>query len=238
MVSGHYATALLAKQRAPAGHIVFYLFASQVLDLLWLVFHYMGLEHTEPENFTEATLDTLQVDMTYSHDLLPLPVWCLLIAVAGRALFGSWKPGWIGALLVFVHAVTDYVGGYEHFVFGPESQVVSTGLYYTAPYLAVGFEVLFIAITLAWVVHSDSKAGIRRSRATWFSWAAVFGGGSVFMLVAAKTPIANLLGTEPSPMMEGTTIPVLALIYITMIWALAWAEKQPTLPVGSSEDEK
>lgn len=51
MIAGHLATAYIAKQKAPTGHIAFYLVASQLLDLLWLLFHYLGLEPTEPDNF-------------------------------------------------------------------------------------------------------------------------------------------------------------------------------------------
>ncbi len=228
MVAGHLTTALLAKQRAPKGHIAFYLIASQLLDMLWLAFHYLGLEVTAPDNFMAVTLDSLKVDMTYSHDLLPVPFWALITVVAGRALFGSWRPGWVGGLLVVLHALTDYVGAYEHFVFGPDTQVVSTGLYYTAPYLAVGLELLFIVVTMTWVVRTDARDGIRRSRATWRAWVAVFAGGTAFMFLSAGHSLADLLGSSPNPALAGTTVPSMAIIYTAMIAALVWADSRPT----------
>ncbi len=228
MVAGHFTTALIAKQWVPSGHIAFYLIAAQLMDLLWLVFHYLGLEVTHPDNFMDVTLDKLMVDMTYSHDLLPVLGWAILIVVAGRLLFRAWLPGWVGGLLVLAHAVTDYVGAYEHFVFGPDSQVVSTGLYYSAPYLAVSLELLFILGTMFWVVRKDAKDGIRQSRGVWAAWTAVFVGGTIFMFIAAGHSIAELLDTTPSMDMAGTTIPVLAFIYISMIWGLIWADTQKT----------
>ncbi len=126
-----------------------------------------------------------------------------------------------------VHTLTDYLGAYEHFVFGPDSQVVSFGLYYSHPYVAVSLELAFIVATMFWVFRRDVAQGVRRSAATWRVWAAVFGGGTLFMFVSAGHSIAQLMGVEPSPAMAGTTVPMLAVIYTTMILALVWAESRP-----------
>lgn len=227
MLPGHFTTAILAKQRAPAGHIAFYLIASQSLDLLWLVFHFVGLEPTLPDNAMAVTLANLDVDMTYSHDLLPLPIWMAVTVVAGRVLFGSWRPGWVGAVLVLVHALTDYIGGFEHFVFGPDSQVVGTGLYGTAPYLAVTFELAFILVTMIWIVRTDRKNGVRRSLQTWVGRAAVYGFGMAFMYLSAQHSFADILGTTPPAALAGTTVPTLAFVYVAMLVGLVWAESQP-----------
>ena len=226
MLAGHFTTAILAKQRVPAGHFGFYLVASQLPDLLWLVFHYLGLEPTTPDNFMVVTLTSLEADMTYSHDLLPLPVWAVLTLLVGRGLFGSWRPGWAGAVLVLVHGLTDFVGGFEHFVFGPDSQVVATGLYGTAPYLAITLEVIFIVVTMAWVIRTDAKNGVHRSRATWITWAAVFGGGVAFMYATATHSFADLVGAAPNPAFAGTAVPTLAVTYVGMLLALYWADKK------------
>lgn len=227
MVAGHLTTALVAKQQAPRGHIAFYLVASQLLDLLWLIFHYLGLEPTQPDNFMAVSVDTLHVDMMYSHDVLPILGWIALTLLVGRAIFGAWRPGWAGGILVALHALTDYVGAYEHHVFGPDTHSVTTGLYYASPYLAVALELAFILAVMAWVVRTDARAGVRRSRATWTVRAAVFGGGVAFMFVTAKQTMAELLGLEPAAAMSGTTVPALAIIYSTMIAALVWGESRP-----------
>ncbi|MEM6990169.1 MAG: hypothetical protein AAF721_06720 [Myxococcota bacterium] len=224
MLAGHLTTAILAKQRAPAGHFGFYLVACQLPDLLWLIFHYLGIEPTAPDNFMLVSLQALEVEMTYSHDLLPLPIWSLLTLLIGRGLFGSWRPGLAGAVLVVVHSATDNIGGFEHFVFGPDSQVVATGLYSTAPYWAITFELVFTVATMAWVIRTDAAQGVVRSRATRIAWASVFGGGLAFMYVNATHSLADLLGAEPNPAFAGTTVPVLALTYGAMLIAMYWAE--------------
>lgn len=228
MLAGHFTTALVAKQEAPKGHIAYYLVAAQLPDLLWLPFHYLGLEVTHPHNIMATSLDNLQVDMTYSHDLLPLLGWIALVIGVGRALFGSWRPGLIGGLLLVVHAATDYLGGFPHNLFGPETASVGTGLYHSSPYLAVVLEGVFIVAMLAWVLRNDAKAGIQRSRSTYLTWAAVFGGNMAFLLFSADLSMAEMFGLTPSPAMDGTTVPMMAATYLSMLAALIWAEGKPT----------
>ncbi len=227
MIAGHFATAFVAKQKAPRGHIAFYLVASQLLDLLWLVFHYLGIEPTQPENFMHVSLDSLQVDMTYSHDVIPVLGWTALTILFGRLVFKSWRPGWAGGILVLVHALTDYVGAYSHHLFGPDTLNVTTGLYYIAPYLAVTIEAVFLIAVMTWVLKLEKIAGIRRSRATWMTWIAVFGGGTTLMYLSADLSLAELTGWNDVAWMSGTTVPVLAVLYLSMIGALIWADMQP-----------
>lgn len=227
MLAGHFTTALIARQREPRGHLAYYLVASQLPDLLWLGFHYLGLEPTHPDNFMNVSLDTMHVHMTYSHDLLPTLGWIALVVVAGRLLFGSLRPGLIGGALMVVHAVTDYVGGFPHHVFGPDSPAVGTGLYRSSPYFAVALEALFILGTMAWVLHADRRAGVRRSRATLRTWAAVFGGGVAFMFSSADLSMAELLGRQAPDALSGTFVPLMVVTYLGMMAALLWADGAP-----------
>ncbi len=226
VLAGHFTTALIAKQRAPRGHMGYYLIASQLPDLLWLVFHYLGLERTSPDNMLAVSLDSLDVEMTYSHDLLPMLGWVVATAIVGRALFG-WRPGLAGGAIVAVHVLIDYVGGFPHHVFGPDTHAVGTGLYGSAPYLAVGIEVVFIAVTMWWVSREDKRAGIQRSSATLRAWAGVFLGGVGFMFMVADQSLAETFGIELPAALSGTAVPLLAFTYIAMIVALLWADRQP-----------
>lgn len=226
MLAGHFTTALLAKQKAPTGHLAYYLVASQLPDFLWLLFDRLGLEPTEPTNLMATSLDSMQVEMTYSHDVLPMFGWIALIIVAGRGLFGSWRPGLVGGLLVVIHAVTDYVGGFPHNVFGPDSHSVGLGLYASAPYLAVTLEAVFTVVTLAWVFRTDARDGITLDRATRTVWLMVFGGGLAFMYLSADLSLAEVLDTEPSAALDGTAPYVLLTTYASMLGALIWTSRR------------
>lgn len=224
MFAGHFATALIAKQQAPKGHIAYFLAASQMPDLLWLTFSFAGLEAGHPTHAMEATLDNLQVHMTYSHDVLPSLGWIVAVALVGRFLFGGWKPALAGGLLVVVHLLTDYVAGFPHHVFGPDSMAVGTGMYGTAPYTAVAIEAVFTVAVLGWALWHDAQRGVHRSLATYAVWAAVFGGGLAFMFATADLSISELTGVAPPPALDGSAPFVLAANYWGMLLAMVWAE--------------
>ena len=84
MLVGHYSTALIAHQKFPKGTLLYFLIVSQLQDLLWFTFHYLGLEPTGPSDVFDTTLNNLAVDMLYSHDLLPQICWVLIIFLIGK----------------------------------------------------------------------------------------------------------------------------------------------------------
>lgn len=228
MIAGHFATALVAKQQAPRGTLLFYLVISQLPDLLWHVLHFVGLEPTGPGNPMLASLDNMQAEMTYSHDLLPTLGWIALAILAGRVLFKRWQPGWAAGALIIVHALCDSLSGHTHYVFGPDSAEIGLGLYRTAPYLALALEGAFIMAVMAWVRRTDIKAGVRRSRATLWVWAAVFGGSVIMMVPSADLSLVELTGLDPIDALSGTLVPGLVVMYLTMLGALVWADSRPT----------
>ncbi len=235
MIAGHFTTALVAKRYYTAGSIMFFLIASQLLDLLWLIFHYLGWETTKPDNYMHVSLDSLQVEMTYSHDVIPVLVWIVLTIMFGRWVFKNWKTGLIGGFLVFLHAIVDYIGAYSHHVFGPQTPDVTTGLYYSAPNLAVFIELIFLVVMMFWVVRLDKKAAVKRSRGTWIVWILVFAGCTSLMFLTADTSIADRFGLGNVEWMSGTTVPFLSITYFSMIFGLTWANRQPTLPISDEQ---
>ena len=224
MIAGHFATALVAKRAAPQGHLAFYLVVCQMQDLLWHSLHFAGVEPTLPTHPMLASLSSMHAEMTYSHDLLPLPLWVLLALLAGRALFGEWRTGWVAGALVAVHALCDALSGYPHHLFGPDSAEVGLGLYVSAPYLAIFVEALFTAAVIAWVLRRDAKAGVRHSRTTLLVWALVFGGGILSLLPTAELSVVELTGLPAYEGLGGTLVPALILTYAIMFAALVWAD--------------
>ena len=227
MLAGHYATALVAKQKAPKGTLLYYLIASQLPDLLWLVFHYLGLEKTHPDDVLDARLDQFAVDMIYSHDVLPILFWTAATAGVGYLLFKQRRVAVVGALLVLVHAASDYIGGFPHHVFGPETAAVGTGWYYTAPYLAVTFEALYSGIFLAWFFYNDAKAGVKRSAGQKATIVGVFVFGVLFMFSVAKTSYRELFDIPPMDVPFNTVIPSMILTYVPMIVIIMLAMRGP-----------
>ena len=227
MLAGHYATALVAKQKAPMGALLYYLIASQLPDLLWLAFHYLGLEPTSPDDVFDARLDQFAVDMIYSHDVLPILFWTGATAAGGYLLFKQRRVAVFGALLVLIHAASDYIGGFPHHVFGPETAEVGTGWYYTAPYLAVTFEAVYSLFFLAWFFYNDAKAGVKRSTGQKATLVGVFVFGIAFMLSVAKTSYRELFDIPPIDVPFNTVIPAMILTYVPMIVIIIIAMRAP-----------
>jgi len=228
MVAGHFATALVARQQAPAGPLAFYLAISQLPDILWHTLHFLGIETTLPENPMMASLDNMQAEMTYSHDLLPTLVWIALVVLAGRGLFSSWRAGLAGGALIVMHGVCDAISGHTHYVFGPDSAAIGLGLYASAPYLAIAIEGVFILGVMAWVFRADARAGVRRSRATLMVWVAVFLFSPLTLLPTADLSLVELTGMAPIEALSGTLVPGLIVMYLGMFGALLWADARKT----------
>lgn len=177
-----------------------------------------------------ASLDNMQAEMTYSHDLLPTLGWFALVVVPGRVLFREWRTGWAAGALVVAHLLCDAISGHVHHVFGPESAPIGLGLYARAPYLALAIEFVFVLATLAWVFRNDRRNGVERSRATLAVWAIVLLGSPLMMLPSADQSIVELLGIAPIDALSGTLVPGIIAMYAGMFAALLWADRQPAAP--------
>lgn len=222
MLAGHYATALIAKQKAPKGGLIFFLIVSQLPDLLWLIFHFLGLEHTEPTNLLDVSLSKLTVQMIYSHDVLPTIAWAGICYLLGLLIFKNQKVALLSATLIIFHALTDYLAGYPHNIFGAGSMKIGTGLYYSYPYLSVLFEFVFSLITLLWFFATERKNNVQRSTRSRNWIIGIFTFNIIFMVSIADLSIKELMakmGIEFSaePGFQ-TTIPILFIVYISYIY--------------------
>src|SRR5437762_2513507 len=84
MFIGHFALGLAAKRVTPRVSLAVLFAAAQLADLLWPVFLAAGIEHVriDPGNTAFTPLDF--VSYPYSHSLLMLVVWGVLLALVCR----------------------------------------------------------------------------------------------------------------------------------------------------------
>ncbi len=221
MLAGHYATALVAHnhttaRRFPAYLLAWYLAVSQLPDLLWLAFHTLGLEPTRPTDLLDVTLQDLSVDMMFSHDLLPILGWAVIVGIVGAVLFRDRRVGLATVALVGLHALTDYLGGYPHHVFGQETPVIGTGLYLTLPFLAIALEALYIVFFMRWFFLDERRRGVVRSPGS--SWAIIglFVFNIAFLASIAVTSMREWFGLPEFALPFETTIPSLFVTYAMM----------------------
>ena len=217
MLAWHYATALIAHQKFPKGSLIFFLILSQLQDLLWFVFHYLGLETTLPSDVFGATLVNMSVDMLYSHDLLPLICWMLIAFLIGRFYYKSNMIGLVGTALIAGHFVLDFFSGHPHHVFWEETHAVGFGLYESNIYLAIAIEAIFIIGALWYFFREETKQWIERTIKNKATIIAMFVYGVGFMLFIATTSMRDWFGIPNFNLGFNTNMPTLIFMYIGMI---------------------
>lgn len=220
MLAGHYATALVAHQKQPKGTLLYFLIASQLQDLLWFTFHYLGLEKTTPSDVFDTTVNNMVVNMLYSHDLIPLLAWLVIIYVVGRLIFKKHKIGLIGSALVIGHFALDFISGHPHHIFGLGSGTVGLGNYATNVYTAIGIEAIVTAALLWYYFNEERKNGVQRSFKNKAYIIGLFVFGIVFMLSIATTSFRELFSIPEFDIGFNTSVPTLILTYAGMIFYL------------------
>lgn len=216
MLAGHYTTALIANQKFPKGTLLFFLIVSQFQDLLWLFFHYLGLEPTGPSDVFDATLSNMTVEMMYSHHLIPQLVWAAIIFLIGKFYFKSTTIGLVALALFASHFILDFFSGHPHHIFGADTHQVGLGLYQSNVYLAIFIEAAFIAVTLWYYFRSENQAGIERTGKNRAAIIGLFIFGIVFMLTIAKASFREMLGLPEFDLGFNTNVPTLIITYFAM----------------------
>lgn len=220
MLAGHYATAMVAYQKYPKGTLLYFLIASQLQDLLWFTFHYLGLERTNPSDVFDTTISNMMVNMLYSHDLLPLIAWLAIIFIIGKLVFKETKVGLIGVALVLGHFVLDFFSGHPHHIFGLDTGQVGLGLYATNVFLAIGIEAIATIAILWYFFNQEAKAGLVRSTKNKASIIGLFVFGIAFMLSIATTSFRELLNIPEFDLGFNSSVPTLIMTYVGMMFYL------------------
>jgi hypothetical protein len=222
MLAGHFTTALIAKQKFPKGTLLYFLIISQLQDFLWFLFHYLGLEPTNPSDAFDATLSNMAVDMVYSHDLIPLLLWLLIVFTLGKVLFKSTQIGLVSMALVSIHFVLDFFSGHVHHLFGAETMEAGLGLYASNPYLAIIIEALFSFFAIWYFFREESKKGISRTIKNKIGIMSVFAYGIIFMLLIATHSFRELFNIPEFDLGFNTNVPTLIFTYVVLIYYLGY----------------
>ena len=220
MLAGHFTTALIAKQKFPKGTLLYFLIISQLQDLLWFTFHYLGLEVTDPSDAFDATLSNMAVDMLYSHDLAPLLFWLAIAFIIGKLLFKSTKIGLVSMALVLAHFVLDFFSGHMHHLFGAGTMDAGLGLYASNVYLAIFIELMFIIGSLWYFFKGEAKKGIIRTTKNKVAIISVFAYGIIFMSLIATNSFREILSIPEFDLGFNTNMPTLIFTYGAMLYCL------------------
>ena len=93
---GHFAVGLAAKPTAPKVPLFVLLIATLMLDLLYFVFAFAGIEGINKE-------------IPWSHGLFMSVIWSVAAALLSARIFRDYRAGAVIGLLVFSHWVLDFI---------------------------------------------------------------------------------------------------------------------------------
>ena len=95
---GHIGFGLAAKPIAPKVHLVFLLIASELIDILWGLFYFTGIDTGVATN-----------SFPWSHSLFMSMIWSALAALFIILIYKDLRSGLVIGLLVFSHWVFDFI---------------------------------------------------------------------------------------------------------------------------------
>lgn len=216
MFLGHLAVGFAAKRVTPRTSLAMLVLAAQWADILWPVFLALGLEQVriDPGNTAMTPLDF--VSYPYSHSLVMLVVWGLVVGALYRAIAGGRRTVWVLASLVVSHWVLDYVTHRPDMPLYPGGAKYGLELWRSIPATVVVESVMFAAGVWIYLKSTRPRDAIGR-------WAVV---ALLAILVVAYA--ANILAGAP-PSVTGLWIGALA--GAAVIIALAWwadAHREPS----------
>lgn len=210
MFIGHFALGLAAKRTTPRVSLGILFVAAQLADLLWPVFVALGLEQVriDPGNTAFTPLDF--VSYPYSHSLVFLVMWGVLLAGLCRPFARGRRAFVIISALVVSHWVLDFVSHRPDMPLYPGGPKLGLGLWNSIP-ATIAIEVPLFAAGL-WiytrVTHPRDAIG---------RWA--FGSLIVSLLAIY---VANIF-SPPPPSVKALWIVAIAGGILFTLWS-RWAD--------------
>jgi hypothetical protein len=211
MFIGHLALGMAAKRVTPRVSLAMLLVAAQWADTLWPVFLALGFEQVriDPGNTVVTPLDF--VSYPYSHSLVALVIWGLVVGVAYRMIAGGRRTVWVLSALVVSHWVLDFITHRPDMPLYPGGAKYGLSLWNSAAATIAVETVLYAAGIAIYLSATTARDAIGR-------WA--------FAALAALLGIiyvANIFGGPP-PSVTAITIAGLAGTCILTAWAW-WADR-------------
>ena len=187
MFAGHFAIALGAKKYAPQVSLGMLFLACQLADLMWPSLVLIGIEKFAIEPGNTVLTPLRFIHYPYSHSLLTLLVWGVLLAGIYALMRGGGKrAAMVITIVVISHWFLDFLTHRPDMPITPsETNLVGLGLW-NYPVLAVPVELLLFALGF-WIYIRHTRALDRIG--TYGLW------GLVIFLLAIYA--ANLLGPPP-----------------------------------------
>lgn len=185
MFIGHFAVGFAAKRLAPQASLGTLFFAAQFIDLLWPSLLLLGIERVQiaPGNTAFTPLDFEHYP--WSHSLLAVLGWSVLIGVAYHLARHDRRTSLILGVLVLSHWLLDFLTHRPDLPLWPGSAAVGLGLWNSVPGTLVLEIGLFVLGILIYLRTTQARDGAGR-------WALV-----ALVVFLGAVYASNLLGPPP-----------------------------------------
>jgi hypothetical protein len=206
MFIGHFGLALAAKRLAPRASLAVLILAAQLADVMWPVLVAVGIEQVriDPGNTAFTPLDF--VAYPYSHSLLLLVLWGVILGLLTRTHVGGRTAIPLVAGLVVSHWLLDWITHRPDMPLTPGGPLLGLGLWNSVPWTLAVELVMFAAGTWVYVATTRAKDAVGR-------WGFV-----TFVAFLLLAYLANLGSVPPSVTALSTT----AIVGVLVIAAWAW----------------
>ncbi|HEX5072586.1 MAG TPA: hypothetical protein VFW03_05270 [Gemmatimonadaceae bacterium] len=153
----HAATALLIKRRYPSVPIAPLLLAVQAMELAWVAFNYLGLEHTTTEPVVRSVADIHLAWMPYSHSVATALGAAVVAWVGIEFGMGRRALGRAVGIGIASHLALDLVTHAHDIVLWPGriSPRLGLGLYDAAPMAAFVVETIYGVV--CWWIYRGGR---------------------------------------------------------------------------------
>jgi membrane-bound metal-dependent hydrolase YbcI (DUF457 family) len=154
----HASAALLFKKKYPDVKLVWLLISVQLVELLWVLFNYIGLESTTTEDSVKFVGDIHLSHMPFSHSILSTVILAGLAYILIKKFFNSKMLATAISLAISSHIILDLLTHNNDLPLSFFSENIKLGsmLYSGFPYLAFLFEMLFGVF--CWWYYKGSKS--------------------------------------------------------------------------------
>ena len=151
----HAATALIVKRQFPTAPMIWLLISVQLMELLWVLFNYVGLEKTTTEPIVKSVSDIHLAFMPYSHSMASAVALAVIALLIGR----RFQPV-VGVALsvgVLSHLFLDLITHAPDIQIAPgiDQPRFGLGLYSAAPLAAFVIEIVYGVF--CWWVYRGGK---------------------------------------------------------------------------------
>lgn len=154
----HAATALVLKRAYPGTSLVWLLVSVQLMEFVWVILNYIGVEQTTTEAAVTTVADIHLAHMPYSHSILTILGVAVVACLVLRGAMGRRQLGLAFGLGIASHLVLDLLTHQPDIALAPgfSGLKFGLGLYAAAPLVAFALELGYGI--LCWWIFRGGRA--------------------------------------------------------------------------------